>query len=105
MSLKANFIYREFYDVPRMFVVQHKGLQFLFESKFDEAADGYSEEYQVYLVSNISNTVLSGSWDKLPGQATKRLGKVQVKQVKFDSTKRKEVDTTILDDLIKQMEL
>lgn len=103
MSTKAKIRYREFYDVPRVFMVRHQGMQLLFDSRFNEATDEYSEAYEVFLLpSNISEETLSGSWESLTDLATKHLGTVPVSQVKFDPTMRREIDTEIIDSLMEQ---
>ena len=37
----ANIQYRDFYDVPRIFVADYQGRLYLFDCPFDEALDDY----------------------------------------------------------------
>jgi hypothetical protein len=99
MSHWATIKYREFWDVPRIFLVQHQGKLFLFDCPFDEATEDYPDQYRVYILPELTDDELAGSWDKLSSQATRFLGEVPVNSVLFDPTKRKEIDTKVLDDL------
>ena len=42
--------YRDFYDVPRMFCVAVAGRCLLFDCRFDDAHDAYSDRYAVTFV-------------------------------------------------------
>lgn len=100
MSEKLPFIYRDFYDVPRMIVVHHRGLLILLESRFDVQADDYSASYKVFVLAGMSQDELEGSWEHLSLKATKFLGEVLVRDVEFDSTFRKEIDAGLIDRLL-----
>ena len=100
MSEKIPFIYRDFYDVPRIIVVHHRGLAILLESRFDTHADDYSASYKVFVLSGMSEDELAGSWENLSLKATKFLGEVLVRDVQFDSTFRKEIDAGVIDGLL-----
>jgi hypothetical protein len=100
MNGKARITYRDFYDVPRVFVTHYRGMQILFDGKFDEAKDEYSETYRVYVLPDLADEILNGSWMNLSDLATRFLGEVAVKDVTFDSSKRQEIDTGILDTLV-----
>ena len=102
MSQKIPFIYREFYDVPRMLVVRHRGLVLLLESRFDTQADDYSDRYDVFVLSGISEDELRGSWEDLASKATRFLGRVLVRDVEFDPTFRNELDSGLIDGLLAQ---
>lgn len=95
--------YREFYDVPRIFLVRLKDQVFLFESVFDQNVDEYSVFYDVYLLPKLSDQVLDGSWDELSCLASRKLGSIPVKSVQFDVTRRKTVETSVLDGLLKAL--
>ena len=43
--------YREFYDLPRAFIVQRDERVMLFDCPFDGALDDYVEQYTVYELS------------------------------------------------------
>ena len=100
MPSTAPFIYREFYDVPRFLVVTHRGQQFLFESAFDDDLDEYPDVYQVFLLRDVSENELQGSWVFLSEKAQACLGAVPVKDVVFDETGRREIKTDVLDRLL-----
>lgn len=86
--------YRDFYDVPRTFVVRRKGVVYLFDSVFDEDSDEYSSEYQVY---RLQSTPEPGSnWSNLPAQGV-YLGQVSVHHVTFDESKRRRCLENALD--------
>ena len=101
MSLKTSFVYRDFYDVPRMIVFHHKGSLILLDSPFDTDADEYSDTYGVFVLPNMSPDALQGSWENLSSAATKFVGQILVRDVKFDPTMRKEIDTDLIDDLLR----
>lgn len=39
--------YREFYDIPRAFVIENAGELLLFDCPFDDVADSYGDSYTV----------------------------------------------------------
>lgn len=92
--------YRDFYDVPRIFLTTHNGELYLFDCPFDEGLDDYSEHYQVYELPAVSEGELQGSWEHLPERAPRALGTLPVAQVQFDTTKRDSIDTAVLEELI-----
>ena len=92
--------YRDFYDVPRIFITTHNGGLYLFDCPFDEELDDYSDRYQVYQLPAISEDELQGSWERLPERAASVLGTVPVAQVQFDTTKRNSIDTAVLEEMI-----
>jgi hypothetical protein len=71
-----------------MFVVSFGGKQYLFDCRFDESADEYPDVYQVYVLRNLGEHELNGSWDGLPKRAHQHLGEVLVKSVVFDESRR-----------------
>jgi hypothetical protein len=100
MSNKVAIKYRDFYDVPRIFLTSHEGVHFLFDCKFDDALDEYPNSYKVYLMPPLSDSDLSGSWDGLPKLAIRYVGEVPLSDVKFDRTLRSEIDTKVIEDLL-----
>ena len=102
MGKQAPITYREFYDVPRMFLVLHNGLRFLFECRFDDNLDDYAETYKVFLMPPVETPDLGGSWEHLSESATKFLGELPVKAVTFDETRRKAIDTQVIEELMKK---
>ena len=85
--------YRDFYDVPRIFLLDYDDRYLLFDCCFDSNADEYSTSYEVFVLPKLSEQELSGNWDKLYQKASSRLGKVIVSQVEFDPTHRRLVNT------------
>ena len=99
MSTWAPIRYKGFWDVPRIFIVTYQDRVFLFDCPFDEDTEDYPESYQVYTVACLRDEELAGSWAQLSLKATQYLGEVPINKVRFDPSKRKEIDTAILDEL------
>jgi hypothetical protein len=102
MEQKVPFIYREFYDVPRMIILRRRHAQILLESTFDRATEEYASVYNVFQLPDISEDQLQGSWEHLSSKATKLLGQIPVVNVEFDATKRKQLNADFIDDLLSQ---
>ncbi|MGH9840761.1 MAG: hypothetical protein ACREEM_18440 [Blastocatellia bacterium] len=100
MNHNANIQYRDFYDVPRIFLVKYEGRQLLFDCPFDDELDDYSVSYRVYVMPPLSDAELEGSWENFPHLATSCLGTVPVNRVKFDPTKREAIDTSLIAELL-----
>jgi hypothetical protein len=99
MSTWAPIRYRGFWDVPRIFLVTDCGRHLLFDCPFDETIEDFPDDYRVYLMPPITEEELAGSWDQLSERALQYLGKVSIGKVRFDPSKRREIDTAILEDL------
>ncbi len=99
MNPWAPIRYREFWDVPRIFLVPYQGKWFLFDCPFDETSEDYPDSYRVYVIPEPSEEELAGSWDKLPEKAMRCWGDVPIGTVRFDLSKRGEIDTSVLDEL------
>jgi hypothetical protein len=91
--------YRDFWDVPRIFVAQRRGAVFLFDCAFDDKTEDYPSSYRVYLLPNLGDEDLAGSWDKLHLRAHRFLGEVPIASVRFDATRRRALDAGLLDAL------
>lgn len=102
MPAKAPFVYRSFWDVPRFLVVTYREQRFLFECEFDDNLDDYPDAYRVFLLRDISEAELAGSWVHLSDKAQAYLGEVPVKDVHFDPTLRREIETDVLERLLAQ---
>jgi len=88
--------YRDFYDLPRAFVVEHHGEAFFFDCPFDEELDDYPSEFRVYrLPSNVAKQLNEGSWGGL-ADSGQFLGSVPVTRVQFDQSKRQSVHSVVL---------
>lgn len=91
--------YREFYDVPRLFLAEYAGAAYVFDWPFDERTDEYPEHYRVYrLPSDLSVAPDAGSWEELTRAGT-LLGEVPVKAVRFDATRRAAIDDSVFGSL------
>jgi len=103
MSIESSkqmvpFRYIEFYDVPRAIVLRHKGKLLLLDSAFDHKLDDYPDCYSVYeLPESVEALQAKGSWLFLENTKLSCLGQIPVKAVRFDSTKRKTLDPSVLD--------
>ena len=93
----AKITYRDFYDVPRIFVVHRRGDCLLFDCEFDQEADEYPPTYNVYLLPDMPAAELTGDWTLLRNKATRLFGQVEVRRVQFDPTLRESVNLDILD--------
>lgn len=100
MDKWAAIRYRDFYDVPRIFVVSHEGRQFLFDCAFDDELDDYPDSYRVYLLPPVADVDLEGSWERLPQLAKEFLGVIGVSQVQFDPTKREAVNLAVIEKIL-----
>ena len=87
----TKIAYREFYDVPRVFVVTESHHRLLFDCPFDEQLDEYRDTYEVFTLPS-SFVPPDGSWEQIRGHATGRLGAVPVGILAFDPTLRASVD-------------
>jgi hypothetical protein len=95
------FIYGGFWDVPRCLALRYRGKRFLFLSTFDEEIDEYPSDYSVYVIpesAEDSRQVLSPEF--LSNTPMDCIGRIPIDRVTFDSTKRRELDASILDSLI-----
>ncbi|MBZ5695908.1 MAG: hypothetical protein LAN36_11185 [Acidobacteriia bacterium] len=97
------FQYVEFYDYPRSLVLRHRGKLVLMQSAFDQGADEYPDNYTVYLLPNSVAADLSrGDWEFLGKLILKPIGQIQIAKIAFDPTRRKQLESAILDDLISE---
>ena len=88
--------YREFYDIPRIFVTESGNRVFLFDCPFNTEKDEYEEAYKVYLMPKLDEKDLVGSWENLPEKAARLLGEIPKSEIEFDSTLRQQVNAEIL---------
>lgn len=92
MSEWTEIIYRDFYDVPRVFLTRRGDRYLLFDCPFDEALDDYPTIYKVYLMADLPDERLGGSWVDIHHEAERYLGEIPVDRVSFDPTRRRTVD-------------
>jgi hypothetical protein len=88
--------YAAFYDVPRVFALEHNGSMYLFDCPFDEQADDYPDKYDIYRIPAATFESMAGlSWQELLN-AGKHVGHCKVSDVHFDATRRGAVDDAVL---------
>lgn len=93
--------YREFWDFPRAFVVEHSGELFLLDCLFDDVRDDYDENFTVFKIRDeYREKVDQPSWENLSHYAD-RMGSVAARVVKFDETKRQAVDVEVFSLIVK----
>jgi hypothetical protein len=91
------FSYGGFWDVPRYLALRYKGKHFLLQSVFDEDLDEYPSEYSVYAVPELVDDPPPVCCPEfLSRMQTSFIGRIPIDRVTFDSTKRKELDASIL---------
>ena len=101
MTTWTPISYRGFWDVPRIFLFRHQGRFYLFDCLFSEELDDYPDDYEVFLLPpDLHEENLPRSWHELSALSIARLGTVPVVAVKFDATRRKQVDVAMLDALV-----
>ena len=96
MSTFTPITYRDFYDIPRIFVVAHPDQSFLFDCRFSDATDEYEDSYAVYLMPSLGALELEGSWENLSNKSIRRLGRVSTSHVEFDESRRRLVNLDCL---------
>ena len=89
--------YRAFWDVPRWFLIQHRGRLLLFAAPWDDELDDYAAEYSVYALP--PDVDLDGDWVTLPPQAQSMRGRVAVGAMRFDETRRAGVELAPIEDI------
>ena len=86
--------YRDFSDVPRMFLVVVDGRTLLFDCAFDDELDEYPADYTVYELRNFRTDALPHDWTELPRREAACKGRIPVRSVVFDATRRKQMKCT-----------
>jgi hypothetical protein len=97
-----NIDYREFFDVPRIFVTHYEGRTYLFDCPFDDTRDDYPETYSVYELPDLTDAQRRDSWTRLSDLATSVVGTIPVHSVRFDSTQRLKIDEAVFSQLFAQ---
>ena len=100
MNEQARIRYRGFWDVPRIFLVEHGSQTFLFDCAFDEDLDDYPDNYKVYSMPEIPDAELPKDWTLLVDRARRYLGEIPVNRVRFDTTLRRSIDAAIFNEAI-----
>jgi hypothetical protein len=100
MTNWAPIRYVGFWDVPRIFLTRLIDQAILFDCPFDKDLEDFAESYRVYLMPNLTDVELPKDWTTLHKKATAFLGEIPVARVRFDSTRRLEVDLEVLQGLM-----
>jgi hypothetical protein len=100
MTAWAPIRYMGFWDVPRIFLTRYKGQAFLFDCPFDEELEDDSDSYRVYMMPDLAEEDLPKDWTTLHQRATRFIGEIPVARVCFDSTRRREVELSVLEELL-----
>lgn len=80
--------YREFWDVPRLIVVDTGDRRLLLDCSFDDALDEYPPDYKVFDLPVSSLESISGKdWSALSNQGT-FVGQIPVADITLDDSKR-----------------
>lgn len=96
--------YREFWDIPRSFIVLFNGSQYLFDCLFDDEQSEYPDTYRVYRLPCLSETALQGSWAHLPDIAVAFAGEIPVSSVKFDPSLRASIESDVFSQIFSRVE-
>jgi len=94
---ESEIIYRDFWDWPRIFIARHNDHYYLFDCSFNQSQDDYDETYDVFSLPDLPDDALTGSWNHLRAKTISLLGKVPVSEVVFDPSRRRSIDTSIID--------
>jgi hypothetical protein len=95
---------RDFYDIPRAFLVEHAGELLFFDCPFDDALDDYRNEFTVYCVDEqFRDHIDRVPWTDLASRSD-RIGAVRTELVKFDATRRRAIHVEVFDLLEKNKE-
>jgi hypothetical protein len=87
--------HRDFYDVPRLVVVEYQGVVYVFDSPFDDELDDYPDHYTVYRLPRSELRRLdAASWEGLAA-AGEELGRIPVADVEFDATRRERLNAAV----------
>lgn len=87
--------YRDFWDVPRIFVLIIEGRLLLADCPFSDQLDDFPDFYSLYELDPAVTVSDEGSWENLHEQAISDLGTIPVSEVIFDETKRKRVSADV----------
>jgi hypothetical protein len=102
MSPLVPIEYSGFYDVPRGIIVEYRGQTFLLLSLFDEQRDEYPDAYTVYLLPRGTKAQLaSAAWEVVAKAHGRLVGQLPIEAVAFDPTKRKTMDSSVLDPFLR----
>ena len=93
--------YRDFYDIPRAVVLEYEGDVYFLDCPFDCAIDDYGEGFSVYrLSSSVLPNLENIDWSSLSKEG-EYLGTVPINRVEFDNTKRRHIDSGVIEELLR----
>jgi len=98
-SGRVPFEYRGFYDVPQGLIAIYNGRKYLFERLFDDDLDDYQDFYSVYDIGDIEVRDGESIWTKLQDSRRRFVYTILVKDIQFDSTKRKSINVSAFEKL------
>ena len=82
--------------LPHCILVRYKSYLFLLDLPFNEEIDDYEDSYRVHKFSDVSLET-TRLWERiLQNKESFFVGKVNVKDIDFDETKRKKIDCIAL---------
>jgi hypothetical protein len=93
--------YFSFWDVPRTFAFERGGNVYVLTSEFDDDLDEYPGDYEVFVVSGIRNLSVVSDWKSIEPLPKTSVGRVPVASVRFDESRRKYVDSSFLDTILR----
>ena len=94
------FQYVEFYDVPRTIVLLFREKWVLLQSTFNEELDDYEADYSVFQLPPTFQPPRVGSrWEFLEKELV-CVGKIPVREVQFDESKRRTLSAKALDEIV-----
>lgn len=80
--------YRDFHDMPRAIVVEHKGDVYLIDSPFNNTAGEYPDYFDVYrLHPDVASRLDASSWEALASEGD-LVGRVPANAVELDPSRR-----------------
>jgi hypothetical protein len=88
--------YFSYWDLPHTFVFERDTRLYVLTSEFDEALDEYPDEYVVFLVSGTQLLSSVSDWSSVEPLPKTILGKIPIRNVHFDTSRRKYVDDGFL---------
>jgi len=88
--------YYEFYDVPRLFVVEWHGRFVAFDCPFDEDLGDYPPQYAVYSSPRLREVEVERAWLLRELAIKKPDGQVPVGAVVFDESRRQMMRDDVL---------
>ena len=98
----TSFFYSGFHDLPLIFITTYQDKQYLFwRGFFDEELDDYHNEYEVYILPNLSQEELTEWWGVLPEKSIAFVGRIGMRSVIFDPTNRASIDVETFERIVK----